>query len=40
MPGRGDGKRNGSEGRNGDSQCFSMPNEMCQPLGCFTPNPT
>ncbi|PNX72769.1 hypothetical protein L195_g028664 [Trifolium pratense] len=31
MPGRGDGKRNDSEERNGDSQCFSTPNEMRQP---------
>lgn len=29
MPGRGDGKRNGSE--EGGSQCFSTPNEMRQP---------
>ncbi|KAK7236622.1 hypothetical protein RIF29_45496 [Crotalaria pallida] len=31
MPGRGDGKRNGSEERNWGSQCFSAPNEMRQP---------
>ena len=31
MPGRGDGKRNGSEERNWGSQCFSTPNEMRQP---------
>ncbi|GJX01616.1 hypothetical protein Tco_0185529 [Tanacetum coccineum] len=31
MPGRGDGKRNGSEERNWGSQCFSTLNEMRQP---------
>ncbi|KAM7249827.1 hypothetical protein ACFE04_019606 [Oxalis oulophora] len=31
MPGRGDGKRNGSEEINWGSQCFSTPNEMGQP---------
>nr|KAJ0204770.1 hypothetical protein LSAT_V11C500281690 [Lactuca sativa] len=31
MPGRGDGKRNGSEERNLGSQCFSTLNEMRQP---------
>ncbi|KAK2649391.1 hypothetical protein Ddye_016880 [Dipteronia dyeriana] len=31
MPGRGDGKINGSEERNWGSQCFSTPNEMRQP---------
>ncbi|EXB28729.1 hypothetical protein L484_009415 [Morus notabilis] len=31
MPGRGDGKRNGSEERNWGSQCFSTPNEIRQP---------
>ena len=31
MPGRGDGKRNGSEEKNWGSQCFSTLNEMRQP---------
>nr|GMD82669.1 hypothetical protein EUGRSUZ_I01852 [Ipomoea batatas] len=31
MPGRGDGKRNGSEERKWGSQCFSTLNEMRQP---------
>ncbi|KAL0288092.1 UNVERIFIED_CONTAM: hypothetical protein Scaly_2743400 [Sesamum calycinum] len=31
MPGRGDGKRNGSEEINWGSQCFSTLNEMRQP---------
>nr|GEW07812.1 dephospho-CoA kinase [Tanacetum cinerariifolium] len=36
MPGRGDGKRNGSEERNWGSQCFSTLNEMRQPRDAFT----
>ncbi|CAN6445329.1 unnamed protein product [Victoria cruziana] len=31
MPGWGDGKRNCSEDQNWGSQCFSTPNEICQP---------
>ncbi|TYK24171.1 hypothetical protein E5676_scaffold75540G00010 [Cucumis melo var. makuwa] len=31
MPGRGDGRRNGSEESYFGSQCFSTPNEMRQP---------
>ncbi|MCI15756.1 hypothetical protein A2U01_0036894, partial [Trifolium medium] len=33
MPGRGDGKRNDSEKRNGDSQCFTPRPTRCANLG-------